>query len=381
MNMKFVLAPDSFKESMTAKEAAEAMERGINKAMPDAECVIVPMADGGEGTVQSLVDATEGELHKVMVIAPLGNEVEALFGVLGNKKTAVIEMASASGLHLVPKEKRNPLITTTYGTGQLIKAALDKGANHIIIGIGGSATNDGGAGMLQALGGKLLTADNEEIPFGGGNLNLINKIDLSKLDSRLAHTKIEAACDVTSPLTGENGASRVFGPQKGASEEMINTLDTNLCHYANIIKEQLGKDIANIPGSGAAGGLGGGLLAFLSAELKRGIELVIEHTKLREKMQGADYVFTGEGSIDGQTLYGKTPFGVADMAKESNIPVIAFGGNIGDGIESLYDNGIDSIIGILPGVCTLEDALLRGAENLERASENVARMLKKHYRK
>lgn len=375
--MKFVLAPDSFKESMTAKDAAEAMERGIKKIIPDAECVIVPMADGGEGTLQSLVDATSGELHKVMVIAPLGNEVEAVFGILGNKKTAIIEMASASGLHLVPREKRNPLITTTYGTGQLIKAALDKGANHIIIGIGGSATNDGGAGIIQALGGKLLAADNTDLPFGGGSLNLINKIDLSNLDARLAHTKIEVACDVTNTLTGENGASRIFGPQKGASEEMIKILDSNLCHYAKIIKEQLRKDIVTTPGAGAAGGLGAGLLAFLSAELKRGIELVIEHTNLREKMQESDYVFTGEGSIDGQTLYGKTPLGVAAVAKELNIPVIAFGGHIGDGLEALYDNGIDSIIGILPGVCTLEEALLNGAENLERASENVARILKK----
>lgn len=373
--MKFVLAPDSFKESMTAKEAAQAMERGIKKIIPYAECVKVPMADGGEGTVQSLVDATEGELYKTLVKGPLGDEVLAIFGVLGDKKTAVIEMASASGLHLVPSEKRNPLLTTTYGTGELIKAALDAGVNHLIIGIGGSATNDGGAGMIQALGGKLLTKDNEEINLGGGYLNLLHKIDLNGLDKRLKGVKIEVACDVTNPLTGKNGASYIFGPQKGATGEMVKILDANLSHYAKIIKEQLGLDIESIPGAGAAGGLGAGLLAFFCAELKRGIDLVTEHTNLKEKMQDADYVFTGEGSIDGQTLYGKAPLGVALIAKEYNIPVIAFAGRIGDGTEALYEHGINSIIGILSEAETIDKALEKGPENIERASENIARII------
>ncbi|MCB2299063.1 glycerate kinase [Clostridium tagluense] len=373
--MKFLLAPDSFKESMTAKEAADAMERGIRKVIPYAECIKVPMADGGEGTVQSLVDATEGELYKVLVKGPLGDEVEATFGVLGDKKTAVIEMASASGLHLVPRGKRNPLLTTTYGTGQLIKAALDKGVNQLIIGIGGSATNDGGAGMIQALGGKLLTLDNEEINLGGGYLNLLHKIDLDGLDKRLKGTKIEVACDVTSPLTGKNGASYVFGPQKGATLEMVKILDDNLSHYAKIIKQQLVIDIESIPGAGAAGGLGAGLLAFFHAELKRGIELVTEHTKLKEKMQYADYVFTGEGSIDAQTLYGKTPLGVALIAKEYNIPVIAFAGRIGDGVDALYEHGINSIIGILSEADTIEKALKKGPKNIERTCENIARII------
>ncbi|MBZ9687220.1 glycerate kinase [Clostridium estertheticum] len=373
--MKFLLAPDSFKESMTAKEAADAMERGIKKVIPYAECVKVPMADGGEGTVQSLVDATEGELYKVLVKGPLGDEVEATFGVLGDKKTAVIEMASASGLHLVPREKRNPLLTTTYGTGELIKAALDKGVNHLIIGIGGSATNDGGAGMIQALGGKLLTLDNEEINLGGGYLNLLHKIDLEGLDKRLKGIKIEVACDVNNPLTGKNGASHVFGPQKGATDDIVKILDENLSHYAKTIKKQLGMDIEGIPGAGAAGGLGAGLLAFFSAELKRGIELVTEHTKLKEKMLYADYVFTGEGSIDAQTLYGKTPLGVALIAKEYNIPVIAFAGRIGDGIVDLYEHGINSIIGILSEADTIEKALKKGPENIERTCENIARII------
>lgn len=373
--MKFLLAPDSFKESMTAKEVADAMERGIRKIIPYAECVKVPMADGGEGTVQSLVDATEGELYKVMVQGPIGDKVQAIFGVLGDKKTAIIEMASASGLHLVPRKKRNPLLTSTYGTGELIKAALDKGVTNIIIGIGGSATNDGGAGMIQALGGKLLTQDNEEINLGGGYLNLLYKIDLNGLDKRLKGTKIEVACDVNNPLTGQNGASYVFGPQKGGTREMLKILDDNLSHYAKIIKEQLSIDIESIPGAGAAGGLGAGLLAFFSAELKKGIELITEHTNLKEKMQGADYVFTGEGSIDGQTLYGKTPLGVALIAKDHNIPVIAFAGRVGDGIEDLYEHGISSIIGILSEADTIDKALEKGPENIERTCENIARII------
>ncbi|MCY6957190.1 glycerate kinase [Clostridium brassicae] len=373
--MKFVLAPDSFKESMTAKEVADAMEKGIKKILPNAECIKVPMADGGEGTVQSLIDATSGELVKEKVIGPLGNEIEASFGILGDGKTAVIEMASASGLHLVKKEARNPLITTTYGTGMLIKAALDKGADHILIGIGGSATNDGGAGMIQALGAKLLDKNGKDISFGGGALSNLAKIDLSCIDPRLQNLKIEVACDVNNPLVGENGASHVFGPQKGASLEMVRILDRNLDNYANVIKESLGKDIAKVPGAGAAGGLGAGLMAFLDAELKRGVDLVIQATDLEEKMKGADYVFTGEGSIDFQTICGKTPYGVAVSAKKFSIPVIAFAGKIGDNVEVLYNSAIDSIIGILPEAVDLETALKEGIKNMERSVENIVRIL------
>ncbi|KAJ50259.1 glycerate kinase [Clostridium tetanomorphum] len=374
--MKFVLAPDSFKESMTAKEAADAMERGIKKVLPNAQCIKVPMADGGEGTVQSLIDATCGELVTVKTIAPLGNEIESSFGILGDGKTAVIEMASASGLHLVKKEDRNPLLTTTYGTGMLIKAALDRGVDNILIGIGGSATNDGGAGMIQALGAKLLDNHGNEIPFGGGALNKLCKINLSNLHPALHHVKIEVACDVTNPLIGKNGASHIFGPQKGATYEMVETLDRNLAHYANIIKESLKKDIANVPGAGAAGGLGAGLMAFLNANLKSGVELVIKFTGLEEKIMVADYVFTGEGSIDSQTISGKTPYGVSMVAKKFNIPVIAFAGRIGSGIEPLYDCGINSIVGILPGAMDLETALKEGMKNMEISAENVTRILK-----
>ncbi|MGG1399000.1 glycerate kinase [Bacillus salipaludis] len=374
--MKFVLAPDSFKESMTAKNAAIAMEKGIKKVFPNAECVIVPMADGGEGTVESLVRLSNGEIIKTEVIGPLGNTVIAEYGLLDGEQTAVIEMASASGLGLIKLEDRNPLLTTTYGTGQLIKHALDKGVSRFLIGIGGSATNDGGMGMLQALGVSFKDQHGKELPFGGGALDQLHSIDISGLDERLKTAKIDVACDVTNPLIGKNGASAIFGPQKGANQEMVKLLDHNLAHFAKVIETQLQLDIAHIDGAGAAGGLGAGLLAFLNARLKKGIELVIEYTGLEEKIIGADYVFTGEGSIDGQTMFGKTPYGVAAIAKKHSVPVIAFAGRIGDGVEVLYNNGFNAIIGILKGVTPLEEALKSGQENLAFAAENICRVLK-----
>jgi glycerate 2-kinase len=374
--MKFVLAPDSFKESMTAKKAALAMETGIRKVVPDAKCIIVPMADGGEGTVESLVSMSNGKLIETEVIGPLGETVKAHYGLLGEGKTAVIEMASASGLELIQPEKRNPLLTTTYGTGQLIKHALNQGVNRILIGIGGSATNDGGVGMLQALGASFKDQDGTELSYGGGALQQLQTIDLQGLDKRIQHVQIDVACDVTNPLIGENGASVVFGPQKGASSEIVELLDRNLTHYADVIKRTIGKDIAYISGAGAAGGLGAGLLAFLNAKLKQGIELVIEYTGLEEIVKDADYVFTGEGSIDGQTLFGKTPYGVATVAKKHSVPVIAFAGKIGEGVEPLYDHGFTAIIGILKGTTSLKEALESGEENLTFAAENICRLLK-----
>lgn len=373
--MKFVLAPDSFKESMTSMEACNAMERGIRKVFYDAECIKVPMADGGEGTLEALVHATGGRVEKIMVTAPLGNKVEAFYGILGNGKTGVIEMASASGIQLVKREDRNPLVTTTFGTGELIKKVLDEGIKHLVIGIGGSATNDGGAGMLQALGGKLLDKDGNQISFGGGSLENIESIDLSSLDERLKVISIEVACDVTNPLVGKNGASAIFGPQKGATEEMVKKLDSNLSHYASIIKRDLGKEVSNIEGAGAAGGLGAALL-ILGGELKRGIEIVIKHTELEEKIKGADFVFTGEGSIDSQTIYGKTPMGVASIAKKEGVKTLAFAGKLGDGVEGLYDIGINSIFSIMTGVSSLDEALKNGERNLEITTENVVRLLK-----
>ncbi|MDU1203153.1 MAG: glycerate kinase [Clostridiales bacterium] len=373
--MKFVLAPDSFKESLTAKEVADAMEVGIKKIFKDAECVKVPMADGGEGTVQSLVDATDGKIYEVVVTGPLGNKVNAKYGILGDGQTAVIEMAEASGIHYVKKEDRNPLITTTFGTGELIKSALDKGVKKIIIGIGGSATNDGGAGMLQALGAKLLDKDNKEIPFGGGGLSELVKINLDDFDKRIKEVEIEVACDVSNTLTGKEGASAVFGPQKGATEEIIKILDENLHHYADIVNKTIGKDMENQKGSGAAGGLGFALLAFCDGKLNRGIDIVIKYADLSEKMKGASYVITGEGSIDSQTKFGKTPFGVSQVAKQYDIPVIGIAGNVGEGIDELYDLGFDSILSIMPGVMTLDKALSNAKENIENTLENVARLL------
>lgn len=373
--MKIVLAPDSFKESMTAKEACEAIEKGLRKVMDNLECIHVPMADGGEGTTQSLVDATGGKFYTVEVTGPLGERKEAIFGILGDEKTAILEMAEASGLEILPREKRDATITTTYGTGELIKAALDKGVETILIGIGGSATNDGGAGMVQALGGKLLDRVGNEIGFGGGELDKLEKIDIANLDKRLKDVKIIVACDVQNPLTGPTGASHVFGRQKGANEEQREQLDKNLKHYAEIIRRDLGKDVETIPGAGAAGGLGAGLMAFLSAELRKGIDIVIEYSKLEDKIQGADYVITGEGSIDGQTRFGKTPYGVAKVAKKYDIPVIALAGNVGKDIDVLYDYGFTAIFSILPRVETLEKAINNGKENIQYISENLGRVL------
>ena len=374
--MKFVLASDSFKESMTSIEACSSMERAIKKVIKDAEVIKVPMADGGEGTVDALVNATGGEFIETEVLNPLGRKIKASYGILGDKKTAVIEMAKASGIELIKREERNPLITTTYGTGELIKHAIENGIKHLVIGIGGSATNDGGCGMLQALGVKLLDKDSNEIPFGGGSLDKIEKIDMSHIHTGIKDVTFEVACDVTNPFIGPTGASYVFGPQKGADPEMVKFLDNNLKHFAQKINEYLDIDIAEVPGAGAAGGLGGALLAFLNAELKSGIELVIKYIGLEEKVQGADYVFTGEGAIDGQTIFGKTPVGVSKVAKRYNIPVIAFGGKVSDDADNLFEEGIIALFSIMRGVESLDDALKNGSSNLEKTVENVVRILR-----
>ncbi|WP_374718699.1 glycerate kinase [Parageobacillus toebii] len=370
--MKVIIAPDSFKESLSALEVANAIEKGFRDIFPEAEYVKIPMADGGEGTVQSLVDATGGRIVKTEVTGPLGDCVQAFFGVLGDGKTAVIEMAAASGLHLVPSEKRNPLVTTTRGTGELILAALDEGAEHIIIGIGGSATNDGGAGMIQALGGRLLDRNGKEIGPGGGSLSELADIDLSGLDVRLKHVKIEVACDVDNPLTGPKGASAIFGPQKGATPEMVATLDKNLHHYADVIERVLGKQVKDIPGAGAAGGIGAGLLAFLEAELKRGVEIVLETVKFHERIQDASLVITGEGRIDGQTIFGKTPIGVAKAAKRYNIPVIAIAASISDDSDVVRSHGIDALYSIVPGIIPLEKALTNAEYYVAKTARNIA---------
>lgn len=379
MSKVFLLAPDSFKESMTAKEVCEAMEMGIKRAIPDAKCIHVPMADGGEGTVQSLVDATGGTLIQKEVTGPLGIPVLAHYGILGDGKTGVIEMASASGIHYVTKETKNPLITTTLGTGELIKDCIEKGITDIILGIGGSATNDGGAGMAKALGYKFLDEQGNELQLlGGGSLSELATIDTTDVLPQLKNINILVASDVTNPLCGERGASVVFGPQKGATPEMVAVLDENLRHYSNVIKQQLGIEIVDVPGAGGAGGLGGGLIAFTNATMKKGIEIVIEYTGLKEKLQNVDYCFTGEGGIDFQTKFGKAPYGVAKAAKSvnSDIKVIAMAGYVGQDVEVLYDEGFDSIFGIVHGAADISTLLAKGKENVARTSESIARLLK-----
>ncbi|WEV70939.1 glycerate kinase [Lactobacillus sp. ESL0785] len=377
--MKIVIAPDSFKGSLTAAEVANAIKQGMQPILPQAEYVLVPMADGGEGTVAALTAATAGQFVQEEVVGPLGQNVTATYGLLGNSNTAVIEMAAASGLQYVTDETHNPLIATTFGTGQLIISALNHGVDQIILGIGGSATNDGGAGMAQALGYQLLDQDNQELPFGGGQLGKLVRIDTSTVDPRLAQVKVVIASDVTNPLIGPTGASYVFGPQKGATPEMVAKLDSNLAHYAAVIKKAMQVDIANLPGTGAAGGLGGGLLAFTDAKMAQGIKIVIQFSGLQQKLRGADLVITGEGGIDYQTKFGKTPYGVALAAKQimPKVPVIALAGNIGLGIAKLYNQDIINAIFATPiGAEALPAALRNAKRDVMMTAENIARLIK-----
>lgn len=373
--MKIVIAPDSFKECLTAAQVAQAIETGLKQVLPDAVYVKVPVADGGEGTLQSLVDATGGKLIETMVTGPMGEPVPACFGLLGDGETAVIEMARASGIELVPADQRNPLISTTAGTGELILSALDHGIKRMIVGIGGSATNDGGAGMMQALGVRLLDRDGNDLPYGGAALAQLVSIDARRMDKRLQSVEFIAACDVDNPLTGANGASAVFGPQKGASPEMVQQLDQALQHYARIIERDLAVGVEHQPGAGAAGGMGAALLAFLRAELQPGIDIVMEAVDLAGHMSGADLVITGEGRIDSQTAQGKTPVGVARIAKQFGLPVIALAGSVGSGVEAVYKSGIDALFPIVHGAVPLSEALAKGEENLTRAARNLARTL------
>lgn len=374
--MKIVVAPDSFKESLTALQVADAIEQGLKKALPKAGIIKVPMADGGEGTVQSLVDATGGKIIEKRVTGPLGKPVKSFFGLLGDGKTAVIEMAAASGIHLVPPKERNPLKTTTFGTGELMLAALDKGVEKIIIGIGGSATNDGGMGMAKALGVQFFNQEGAELGEGGGELVKLSKIDQSQMDQRIGQVQIEVACDVDNPLTGERGATNVFAEQKGATTEMKEILESGLKNYAQMIENDVGTAVDHIPGAGAAGGLGAGLLAFANAELKSGVDIVIDAVRLRDQMKEADFVITGEGKIDGQTIYGKTPIGVAKVAKEEGVPVIAIAGHLANDADVTYDHGIDALFSVIPRVMELEDALQHAATNVEKAAQNIGALLK-----
>src|SRR5690554_93394 len=338
--LKIVLAPDSFKGSLTSTEAARAMARGVGKALPEAELVLLPLSDGGEGLVESLVVASGGELLEYEVTGPLGTPVKAQLGLMGGGKTAVIEMAQASGLVLVPEEERNPLLTTTFGTGELIARALELGCTHLIIGIGGSATNDGGMGMAQALGFRFLDDQGTPLVHGGRELARLAKIDASGKDPRLENVTIEVACDVNNPLTGPQGAAAVYGPQKGATPEMVEFLDNALKNYDEVLARCLKKGVGSTPGAGAAGGLGAGLMALLGGELVSGIELVLDVLGFKELTKGADLVFTGEGKFDAQSAYGKVPVGVGRQCKKLGVPVVVIAGTVLPDAEPLHAEGI-----------------------------------------
>lgn len=372
---RYLCAPDSFKESLTAMEAARAMAQGIENADHDAEVRCLPMADGGEGTARALVDATGGSMRAVPVHDPLGRPVEGHFGLLADGTTAVVETAEASGLALLEAKERNPLIASSYGTGELMLAAVRSGAKRIIVGLGGSATNDAGAGLLQALGVRLLDKNGNDLAHGGAALANLTTIDISTMDPALKNVAITAACDVTNPLTGPTGASAVFGPQKGASKDDVATLDASLAHFAQVIDSQLGVAVNDVPGAGAAGGIGAALKGFLDAEFRPGIAIVIEQSGLDAAAQWADVVFTGEGSIDFQTKFGKTPAGVAETAKRHGKPVIAVAGHIGTGIDELHEVGIDAVFGIAPGAASFSELLADAAANVTRTTEQIVRTL------
>ncbi len=374
--MKIVIAPDSYKESLSALEVAQAVEAGFRQVFPDANYVLVPVADGGEGTVDAMVAATGGRKETVTVSGPLGEPVEAFYGLTGEGDTAVIEMAAASGLALVPPDRRNPLLTSSRGTGELIRAALDAGARRFILGIGGSATNDGGAGMVQALGVRLLDLEGRELDGSGGDLARLERIDVSALDPRLAECRIEVACDVDNPLTGARGASAVFGPQKGATPEMVQALDANLARLARIVGRDLGVAVDTVPGAGAAGGMGAAMLAFFGATLKPGIEIVTAAVDLDTQVRDADLVITGEGRIDFQTVHGKTPIGVARVAKRHGKPVIGIAGSLGAEVGVVHAHGIDAVFSVLGKPCTLDEALRDAAANVELTARNVAAVLR-----
>lgn len=372
---KILIAVDSFKESLTSLQVARALEEGFNRVPVNIATRIVPMADGGEGTVQSLVDACSGHIRPLMVQDPLGREVEAFYGILGDGKTAVIEMAAASGLPHVKEDERDPLITTTYGTGQLIRDALDQGCRSFLLGIGGSATNDAGVGMFQALGGRVLDEEGESLDFGGKELLRLSHIDWTDLDPRISESTFQVACDVENPLLGARGASHIYGPQKGASREDIEILEKALGHFAQLVEGDLQKRIRDVPGAGAAGGLGAGLIAFTGALLRPGIQIVMEMTGLKKELQDAHLVITGEGRLDEQTLEGKVPVGVAQLAKEFDLPVIAVVGTLFQDGLGVYEAGIDAVFSIVEGPMPLDRALAEAHRMVANTGEAILRVL------
>ncbi|MDA0578675.1 MAG: glycerate kinase [Verrucomicrobia bacterium] len=373
--LTIAIAPDSFKGTLTAPAAAACMAGGLRKALPRAQFVLIPMADGGEGTVDALVAATDGSRLRCRARDPLGRSIRVVYGMTGDGRTAIIEMAAASGLLLLAPHERNPLKTSTAGTGDMIRAALDRGVQRVLIGIGGSATNDGGTGMARALGVRFLDAAGRELPEGGGALGRLARIDMRGIDPRLKRVSVEVACDVTNALCGARGAAHVYGPQKGATPAMVRQLDANLRQLAAVIQRDLGIRILNLRGSGAAGGLGGGLRAFVGGQLRPGVEIVIDCVRLKERLRHCDLVITGEGRMDGQTVYGKAPVGVARVAKSLGLPVIAICGSLGDRVARVHGVGIDAVFGTTAGEL-LEEALMAGARRRLRATaEEVGRLL------
>lgn len=368
--MKIVLAPDSFKECMTSLEACNCMEKALNESIKNLDIIKIPMADGGEGTLDSLILAKGGKIHRKLIKGPLEENTFGRYGILEESKTGIIEIAEACGLGLIPIEKRNPMYTNTFGVGELIKELLERNIKKIIVGLGGSSTNDGGIGMIAALGGKFLDENKNEVKPIGRELNNIEYIDLTKLDKRLRNVEFIIACDVTNPLVGEDGASKVFGKQKGANEKEIEILDSGLENLSNIIKKQFNKNISKIKGGGAAGGLGSAFMFFMNAKLKSGIDIILKETNFEEIILNADYVFTGEGKIDSQTIYGKTISGISKLSKKYNVPVICFVGRIEGDINNLYSIGIQQIIEISNKIDSIEESLKSGKKNLNQEVKN-----------
>ena len=373
--MKVVIAPQGFKAGIPGLEAAQAIARGVIAAVPDAETVLAPVADGGDGTLHALVDGTGGKVFTSMVSGPLGPQLEALWGVMGDGRTAVVEMALASGLALVPQRRRNPRLTTTAGTGEIIREALDAGYTRIIVGLGGSATNDGGAGMAAALGARFMDAEGRSLPPGGSSLARLDRIDVSNLHPGLQGATIIAATDVTNPLCGPEGASAIFGPQKGANAEMVRELDAALANYAQVVTRDVGRDVSGVPGAGAAGGLGAGLMAFAGATLQSGIDMVCEILGFDALLQGADLVITGEGRADRSTVFNKAPVGVARHANTHGVPTVLLAGSLGPGYEELYEHNVASVVCIADRPMNFEASLSRSAELLESAAERTMRLI------
>lgn len=374
--MKVLICPDKFKECLKAGEVAAHIRNGILKAMPDAICTLLPMADGGEGTMEALVKATRGTIQGVNVHDPLMRPIHSCYGISGDGNNAFIEMAAASGLTLLKPEERNPLITTSFGTGELIRHALDKGFNKIILAIGGSATVDGGAGMAQALGIRFTDEYEQEITRGGGSLSRLKDIDFSAIDQRLKKCKIYAACDVFNPLTGPTGAAFIYGPQKGATKTMVRKLDANLKHFSKVILDLLSIDVENLEGGGAAGGMGAGIVAFLDGELRPGFDLISHMVKLDKWINNADLIITGEGKMDSQTAFGKVPAGVAIMAQKSNKPVIAFTGSASEEPDQFIKMGFKAVIPIADQPLTLQQSILHAGRLLENAAERSFNLIR-----